>query len=373
MEAIGTMAGGIAHDFNNLLAIIGGNLELINFKNLAGKSFDENLEHIKEASTRAKSLVSQILAFSRMEQNELVPVDLKAFVGESIAFLRTMIPTTVEIMTEATEDPVFIDADTTQLQQVLINLCSNALHAMNEKGLLRITLKEGELTAQEALLTVEPIVSRYAKLSVTDTGKGMDKQTLDRAFDPFFTTKEVGSGTGMGLAVAHGIIEQHGGFVHVNSTPGQGTTFTLYFPIITNVEATDETEAVTDLPTGTERVLFVDDEKYVADVCAAMLEHLGYIVTVATCSVEALDLFKAHPDDFDLVITDQTMPKMSGVDLAKELFKISSKIPIILCSGYSSQVTDEEALAIGIRAFCQKPMEMKQLASVTRDALDTGK
>jgi len=282
-----------------------------------------------------------------------------------------MIPTTVEVMTEAAEGPVFINADTTQLQQVLINLCSNALHAMNEKGLLRISLEEAELTSQEVPLAGETQPGRYAKLSVTDTGKGMDKKVLDRIFDPFFTTKDVGEGTGMGLSVVHGIAEQLGGFIHVDSNPGQGTTITLYFPIINNIEVTEETEAKTDLPTGAESILFVDDEEYVADVCGSMLEHLGYKVTIVTNSVEALDLFKTYPDDFDLVITDQTMPKMSGVELARELFKIRPNIPIILCSGYSAQVTDEEALAIGIRAFCQKPMEMKQLAIVAREALDT--
>ncbi len=371
MEAIGTMAGGIAHDFNNLLAIIGGNLELINFKSLAGEPVDENLGHIKEASTRAKNLVAQILSFSRQEKQKLVPVNLTALVDESLSFLRPMIPTTVEVVTETSDEPVFINADTTQLQQVLINLSTNAIHAMSEKGLLRMSLEEGEIAAQETPFNFEPQVSRYAKLSVADTGKGMDKKTLDRIFDPFFTTKEVGGGTGMGLSVVHGIIEQHGGFIHVDSTPGQGTTFTLCFPVTTNVEAAEETEVKTDLPTGTESILFVDDEQYVADVCSAMLEHLGYQVTVMTSSVEALALFKAHPHNFDLVMTDQTMPKMSGVELAKELLRIRPETPVILCSGYSAIVTEADAKEIGIRAFCAKPMEMQQLGSVVREVLDT--
>lgn len=373
MEAIGTMAGGIAHDFNNVLAIIGGNLDLLQLNQQAGKPIDENLEHIREASDRAKNLVAQILAFSRQEQKELVPVNLTTFVGESLKFLRPMIPTTVGLMTEAPEDPVQINADTTQLQQVLINLCSNALHAMNEKGLLRISLEEEELTAHETLLALDPQPGRYVKLSVADTGKGMDKKTLDRIFDPFFTTKEVGKGTGMGLSVVHGIIEQFGGFIQVDSTPGQGATFTLYFPATSAVEATEETVAETTLPTGTECILFVDDEQHVAEVGGSMLGHLGYTVTTMTNSVEALELFKTHPDDFDLVITDQTMPKMSGVELSKELLKIKPHIPIILCSGYSAQVTGEDALGIGIRAFCMKPVEMKQLASVARETLDTSR
>ncbi len=372
MEAIGTMAGGIAHDFNNILAIIGGNLELLQFKKESGMPFEENLEHIREASSRAKNLVAQILAFSRKEHKDLIPVNLSTFVNESTNFLRPMIPATVEVVTEVPRDHVFINADTTQLQQVFINLCTNAIHAMKEKGLLRISLEEGELTSQEVLLAVEPQASRYAKLSVADTGKGMDKKTLDQIFDPFFTTKEVGSGTGMGLSMVHGIIEQHGGFIHVDSSPGQGTTFTLYFPVTSDVETSEGLDAETNLPTGTESILFVDDEQYVADVSGSMLGHLGYKVTIMTNSVEALDLFKAHPDEFDMVITDQTMPKVSGVELAKEIFRIRPKIPVILCSGYSATVSEEAAMEGGIRAFCMKPMEIKQFATVVRDVLDAG-
>lgn len=371
MEAIGTMAGGIAHDFNNLLAIIGGNLELLRLKQQSGRPFDENLEHITEATTRAINLVAQILAFSRQEQKDLVLVNLSTFVGESLKFLRPMIPSTVEVVTEIPEDHVFINANTTQLQQVLINLCTNALHAMNEKGLLRIGLEEVGLASQEVFLADEPQASRYAKLSVVDSGKGMDKKTLDQIFDPFFTTKEVGGGTGMGLSMVHGIIEQHRGFIHVDSTLGQGTTFTMYFPVTSDVETPERLVVETDLPTGTEYILFVDDEQYVADVCGSMLEHLGYKVTIMTNSVEALNLFKAHSDEFDLVITDQTMPKMSGVELAKEILSIRPKIPVVLCSGYSSKESEEAAKNVGISAFCMKPMEMKQLASVVREVLDS--
>jgi PAS domain S-box-containing protein len=373
MEAIGTLAGGVAHDFNNLLAIISGNLELINFKNLAGKPVDENLEQIKEASVRAKNLVTQILAFSRQEKQDLVSTNLTSLVIDSLKFLRPMIPTTVEVITEAPEGRVSINADTTKLQQILINLCSNAIHAMNEKGVLRISLDAGELTGQETSLTFEPQPGHYAKLSVADTGKGMDKETLDQAFTPFFTTKEVGSGTGMGLSVVHGITEQHGGFIHVVSTPGQGTTFTLYFPVTEEADATQEAHTEADLPTGVENILIIDDEQYVADVCAAMLEHLGYKVSVMTNSVEALAHFKAHPDDFDLIVTDQTMPKMSGVELAKELLAIRAELPVVLCSGYSATVNEETAKEIGIRAFCEKPIEMRKLGSVVREVLDTAK
>jgi nitrogen-specific signal transduction histidine kinase/CheY-like chemotaxis protein len=371
IESIGQLAGGIAHDFNNLLTIIGGNLEILQFKKLSGKPFDKQLEHIRQASVRAKTLVAQILAFSRQEKLQLGPVNLSTLVGESLSFLRSIIPTTVEVITRVPDEVVTINANTTQLQRILINICSNALHAMNEKGVLKISLEEAKLTTEETLLVRGQQASRYAKLSIIDTGKGMDKKILDRIFEPFFTTKGVGDGTGMGLSVVHGIVEQHGGFIDVDSTPDQGTTFILYFPTNTIDKETDKAEVEGILPTGTERVLCVDDEQDVADVCSVMLEHLGYQVTVATDSVEALNLFKANPESFDLIVTDQTMPKISGLELAKELLAIRPEIPVILCSGYSAIVTETDALEVGVRAFCAKPMDMKQLGSVVREVLDT--
>lgn len=374
IESIGQLAGGIAHEFNNLLAVIIGNLELLKLKHQSGAPFDKNLTHVIQASTRAKDLVAQILTFSRQEKPSLVAADLSTIVNDAIRFLRPMIPTTVEVMTVASTDDLPIQADATQLQQVLINICNNAVHAMNEKGLLHINLDEEELTSQKFPQISESQSGRYAKLSITDTGEGMDNQTLKRIFDPFFTTKGVGVGTGMGLSVVHGIVEQHGGIILVDSTPGKGSTFTLYFPITSNDEVAEEVKDEEALPTGTERVLFVDDEPFVADSCGSLLEDpLGYKVTVMTDSIEALDLFKAHSQDFDLVITDQTMPKMSGVELAKELLSIRPELPVILCSGYSAQVSEDVAKEVGISAFCLKPLMMKQLALVVREVLDASK
>ncbi len=371
IESIGQLAGGIAHDFNNLLSVIVGNLELLQFKQQAGDPFDENIARVMQASTRAKDLVAQILTFSRQEKLSLVAVDLSTIVDDSMKFLRPVIPTTVEVLLAVSAAPLPIYADTTQLQQVLINLCNNAVHAMNEKGLLQIDLNEEELTSEEFPRISESQSSRYAKLTITDTGTGMDKKTLSRIFDPFFTTKKVGVGTGMGLSVVHGIVKQHGGHIQVDSTPGQGSTFTLYFPIISADEVTDKPVVEDAPPTGTERILFVDDEPCVADSSSAILEEiLGYKVTTMTDCVKALDLFKTHPYDFDLVITDQTMPKMSGVDLAKELLAIRPDLPIILCSGYSAQVSEKDAKVIGIRAFCMKPLLMDQLAQIIRNVLD---
>ncbi len=370
MEAIGTMAGGIAHDFNNLLAIIGGNLELVQFKIPSGEPVDENLEQIRQASVQAKNLVSQILAFSRQEKQLLVPTNLSALTSEALKLLRPMIPTTVEVVTEAPEHPITINADKTQLHQVLINLCSNAIHAMNEKGLLRIRLQEGDaktLLPTEATKLQE---GQYAKLSVIDDGKGMEKENVERIFEPFFTTKEVGVGTGMGLSVVHGIIEQHGGFIDVDSSPGQGTTINIYFPLVNALEGEEGERTENSLPTGSERILVVDDEEYVANVCGAMLEHLGYNATVMTNSVAALELFRSCPNDFDLVMTDQTMPTLSGLELAKELLQTSPELPIILCSGYNTKVTEATAKENRIRAYLSKPMDISQIAMVVRDVLD---
>ncbi len=370
MEAIGTMAGGIAHDFNNLLAIIGGNIDVIQYKHNAGNYSKESVEHIKKATTQAKNLVMQILAFSRQEEHKLVPVDLSMVVGEVLKLFRSTIPATVEIVTTIDVGTIIIKANTTQLQQIFINLCANAVHAMDEKGLLRINLEELELTTQEIPQFTDHQTGRYAKLSISDTGSGMGPETIDRIFDPFFTTKGVGFGTGMGLSVVHGLVEQHGGFITVDSTPEHGTTFNIYFPTIREVGAKYKTGTTETLPTGTERILFVDDEKCIADTCSELLEYQGYKVTSVTSSIKALEIFKSGPDEFDLIFTDQTIPEMSGVDMAAELLKIRPDIPIILCSGYSAKVSEVDAKGIGIREFCMKPMDMKQLAIVARKVLD---
>ncbi len=228
IESIGQFAGGIAHDFNNLLAVIINNLDLQQFKQQQGAPFDENIARVRQASIRAKDLVAQILTFSRQEKPTLVAANLSDIVSETMKFLRSLIPTTVEVMTVVSAEPLPIHADTTQLQQVLINLCNNAVHAMKSKGLLQINLDVEELTSQEIPRISESKPGRYAKLSVTDTGEGMDKETLNRIFDPFFTTKGVGVGTGMGLSMVHGIVEQHDGFILVDSTPGQGTPYPVF-------------------------------------------------------------------------------------------------------------------------------------------------
>ncbi len=370
MEAIGIMAGGIAHDFNNLLAIIIGNLNLIQHKLKKAAPVDENIEHIQSATSRAIDLVKQILAFSRREKPELAPVDLITHVADTIKLLRSTIPTTVEIMSSFSSLAITINADATQLQQIIINVCANAVHAMGEKGLLKINLKEVAVGVEALSSTASCLPGRYARLTISDTGTGMAKETMDKIFDPFFTTKRVGEGTGMGLSVAHGIVEQHGGFVTVESTLGQGTAFNLYFPVIKGSEGRPETRTMASLPTGGERILLVDDEESIVSTCSELLESLGYKVTSLTSAIDALEIFKKTPNSFDLVFTDQTMPELSGTELSCELLKVRVDIPIIICSGHSAKVSKQEARRLGIREFCTKPMDIEQLATVIRKVLD---
>lgn len=370
MEAVGTMAGGIAHDFNNLLTMITANIDSMLNKRKDGISDEDNLKNIKRATLRATNLVMQILAFSRQEKTDLKPVDLKTVIDESLKLLRSTLPSTVEILPRIGCEHVFVEADTTQLQQILINLCTNAVHAMDEKGLLTIGLGITDLSSQDIPMPAQLQAGKYAKLTVRDTGVGMTQEILDRIFDPFFTTKEVGVGTGMGLSMVHGIVKQHGGSITVESKKNNGTTFCVYLPAIINAVTELEEVKETLLPTGTERILFVDDEECIAETCGELLEYQGYKVTSVTSSTEALEIFKANPEDFDLVFTDQTMPKISGVHLAAELLKIRADIPIILCSGYNSVVSESEAKEIGLRELCIKPMDMEKLAKVARKILD---
>jgi len=372
MEAIGILSGGIAHDFNNLLAIIGSNIDIFQHKQKTGDITEENIGNIKEAVGRAKNLVSQILAFSRQEKHDLSPVNISEAISGSLKLLRSIIPTSVEFLIELEhgDATVFVNADTTQLQQVLINLCTNAVHAMDEKGTLSVKLRKVEPVSQDIPDGLGQQPGGYARISVSDTGCGIEEKDIDRIFDPFFTTKDIGVGTGMGLSAAYGIVDQHGGKMTVDSTPDQGTTFHIYLPIITAHQKEPKVEIEETLPTGTERILFVDDEECLAESCSELLECKGYTVTSFTSSREALELFKINPEDFDLIITDQTMPGLTGVELAEVALKIRPDIPIVLCSGYAAKVSEDVAKGIGIREFCMKPMDIRQLATVTRKVLD---
>ena len=370
MEAIGTLSGGIAHDFNNILGIIVGNTEIAMMDVPDWNPARDNLERVRKACIRARDLVRQILAFSRQSIKELKPVRLGPIIKDSLKLLRSSIPTTIEIRQNISSESDTIKGDPTQINQILLNLCTNAAHAMREKGgLLEVSLEDVEINKESAARYHELAPGRYISLSISDTGGGIDPGIIDRIFDPYFTTKEVGDGTGMGLAVAHGIIKNHGGVISVESELGEGATFHVFLPCI-GVEAEREFETIETLPKGNERILLVDDEKAMVDAVQPMLEHLGYKVTARTSSVEALEAFRNSPDTFDLIITDQTMPDMTGKDLATELIQIMPDIPIILCTGFSEMIDEDIAKEMGIKAFAMKPLVMSELAKTIREVLD---
>jgi PAS domain S-box-containing protein len=368
MEAIGTLAGGIAHDFNNILAAVLGYTEIALNGGDVPSFLKSNLQEVLIAGNRAKDLVKQILAFSRQSEHEMIHVQIKSRVKEVLKLLRASIPTTIEIHHNINSEAVVL-ADPTQIHQVVMNLCTNAEHAMRKTGgILEVSLTEKELPSEftNNHLGVSP--GMYVCLKVRDTGQGMEPYVLDRIFDPFFTTKGPHEGTGMGLAVVHGIVQSHYGVIKVQSQPGKGSTFEVFLPVIES-ELKSHTQSKEIIPTGTERILFIDDEKPLVDMGELMLKRLGYHVSTRTSSIEALELFKAQPERFDVVITDMTMPNMTGEKLTEELLKIRSDIPVILCTGYSQQLTEERAKKMGVREYILKPISINELAKSIRSAL----
>ena len=371
MEAIGTLAGGIAHDFNNILAGIMGYTELALMEISRGQPNKEHLEQVLSCSLRAKKLIEQILSFSRRAEQERKLLQIGPVIKEAMKLLRASLPTTIEIEQELEEGPGTVLADPTQIHQLLMNLCTNAAHAMQERGgVLKVRLERMDLDRESAAEYGELSPGAYNRLSISDTGEGMDRETMDRVFEPFFTTKETGQGTGMGLAVVHGIVKAHGGAITVHSEPGKGSSFQVCLPL-KETEAEEEAAAETKpLPTGTERVLFVDDEETLVDIGRHTLELLGYRVTCRTSSIEALEVFKSRPSEFDLVITDQTMPKMTGVDLAQALLAIRPDIPIIVCTGYSARISAQMAEEVGIKRMLMKPLVSREVAQAMREVLE---
>ncbi len=372
MEAIGTLAGGIAHDFNNILMSILGYTDIA----LASGKIDELQRHyLKQvyiAGERARDLVKQILTFSRHEEQERKPVYLEPLVRESLNLLRSSLPSTITISADIPEDSSIILANATQVQQIMMNLCANSSHAMKEGGgILEISLEQEEAGNPEMPHPPGLAPGKYARLKISDTGKGIDPAIMDRIFDPFFTTKPPEEGTGLGLSVVYGIVRNHGGAIDISSRPGRGTMVTVYLPI--HKEGRPAVEEISEpIPRGSGRVLFVDDEPGLAELGKIMLESLGYTVTSLTGSMEALDHFRANPDGCDLVITDMTMPKMTGAELARRMLEIRADIPIILCTGYSDIISEEKAKKIGIRHFILKPISMKILADLISGVLDNG-
>jgi signal transduction histidine kinase/CheY-like chemotaxis protein len=369
MEAVGTLAGGIAHDFNNILSAVIGFTEMAMEDAPPDTAITHNMEQVLQAGLRAKHLVQQILAFSRQSEHEMKPVQLDRIIKEACALLRASLPTTIDIRTDLRTD-AFIMGDPTQMHQVLMNLGTNAGHAMRgHGGQLVIILREATLEEVREKGLPGMDAEAYLQLVVKDTGQGIHPTIMDRIFDPFFTTKEHTEGTGMGLSVAHGIIKSHGGLIDVESQSGQGTTFHIYLPKILR-HTKDHHRSALPLPSGSERVLFVDDETMLVDMSRQVLNRLGYQVTACTSSVEALQHFQNDPAAFDLVITDMTMPHLTGKELATALLKIKPTLPIILCTGFSETITEETATRIGIKAFILKPIVMSDLAETMRKVLD---
>ena len=373
MEAIGTLAGGIAHDFNNILGGIIGYAELAKMKAPEGSNVIAYLDKMIKSGDRAADLIKQILTLSRRHKQEQRPVQVEHIVKEALSLLRATLPTTIEIRTDLAKDAGIVNADPTQIHQVIMNLTTNAGHAMREDGgVLEVTLANIELDDPSASKNLDLVAGSYLRLAVSDTGHGMTSEIVERIFDPYFTTKDTGEGTGLGLSVAHGIVKTYGGTITAYSEPGEGTTFHVYLPLILEEER-EVKESEEPLPTGSERILFIDDEEVLLEIGSQILEQLGYEVVPEKSSVRALELFRAEPDRFDLVITDMTMPHMTGDKLARKLMKIRPHIPIILCTGHSVLVSEKKAEEIGIKAFVMKPLVMRNFAETVRNVLDAGR
>jgi CheY-like chemotaxis protein/two-component sensor histidine kinase len=330
------------------------------------------LQQSLRASNRAKDLVQQILAFSRQGRQERRPLDIGPIVREGLRLLRASLPATIEIKQEIDRDLEAIEADPTQIHQVLMNLCTNAAHAMEENGgTLGVSLRRATAGGEEGGGSPDIEPGRYLRLRVSDTGEGMDPEVLKRIYDPYFTTKGPGKGTGLGLAVVHGIVQSHRGKIGVVSEPGKGTTFDIYFPQADAAAGLPGNEKTEPLPLGgQERILLVDDESAILEIGQKILDHLGYEIVTRTNGVEALELFRRNPERFDLVITDMTMPNMTGDRLSRELLKIRPELPIILCTGFSESISEEKARSLGVREFVMKPLVMKDLAKAIRRSLD---
>ena len=372
MESIGTLAGGIAHDFNNILAGIRGYVELMLEDADSSSELQEDLTEMLKACERGKDLILQILTFSRQEKPKREPMVLHPILKESLKLLRATIPSNIEFREDIDEHCPAMVGDLTQLHQIMLNLGTNAYQAMMERGgVLSVSLKSVEVGEKYNILPPNLTPGTYLRLSVGDTGIGMDEDTCSRIFDPFFTTKELGQGTGMGLSVVHGIVSNHDGAITVDSKPGEGSVFHLYFPVL-GPSAEPLAVGEKGAPTGKEHLLLVDDDTLLLKVQARILGRQGYIVSPYSKSVDALAAFGDQPAKYDLVLTDQAMPQMTGLQLAGEIRKIRPNFPIILTTGFNDLMNREQAEIMGINAFLMKPLSKETLSKVVRDVLDHG-
>jgi PAS domain S-box-containing protein len=370
MKSIGTLAGGIAHDFNNILQPILGYCDFLRSELPADNPQRGYAEGIFKASLRAKELVGQILTFSRQSEQKMIPVQMQQALEETVKLARSTIPSNIDIREDIQIDPIYVMADPTQMHQIVMNLIINAYHAVAQTGGgISIHLAGEQLdTADLKGISLEP--GEYAILTVSDTGSGIDPAIMDKIFEPYFTTKSRGENSGLGLAVVYGIVKGHGGDIKVRSEVGTGTTIRIYLPLAGRPSEETPSDVKETYPTGNERILFVDDEEMVTDVGQIMLERLGYRVTTCLGSSAALDAFRKNPDGFDLVITDMTMPEMTGDRLAGELLAIRPGIPVIICTGYSERINYDEAATLGIKELLMKPISISDLSQKVRKALD---
>jgi len=369
MESIGTLAGGIAHDFNNILYSIIGYTELALDDTEKETQLHGNLQELLIAAHRAGDLVKQILTFSRQADQKLKPLKIQLVVREALKLIRSSLPTTIEINQNISNTCGLIMADATQIHQVAMNLLTNAYHAMEDQGgKLDVTLKELDLDVDD-LKDPAMLAGPYVCLTVEDTGAGIDEYLMDRIFEPYFSTKGKDKGTGLGLAMVHGIVKSFGGNIRVYSEPGKGTAFHVYLPTIQTQAETKEIRIKSPVKGGKERILIVDDEEQIVRMSQQILERLGYHVTVRTSSIETLEAFRAAPDRFDLVITDMTMPNMTGVQLTQKLIEIRSDIPVIICTGFSEKISEHKASTMGIRGYVMKPVIRSELAKKIREVL----
>lgn len=372
MEAIGTLAGGIAHDFNNILSGILGYAQLteLNLNNpMKAKGY---MSQIVKGAQRAAGLTQQILTFSRQTEYEKHPLNIYLVIKEALKLLRSSIPTTIEI-NENIVSKSKVMADPTQIHQVVMNLCTNAYHAIGETGgLIAVELKEIEISGTSDFFDQKMNPGRYIELEITDTGAGMNKETMLKAFDPYFTTKEVGKGTGFGLALVHAIVEEHDGYIKVKSSVGQGSSFYVYLPLVENDAAQGKDKKnETSFNGGTEKLMVVDDEEDICQIVKTFLSDCGYTVSIFENGATAFDIFEKDPDQFDMIITDMAMPQMTGLELSKKVLKIRKNLPIIMCTGYSEAVSESKAIKMGIQRYVQKPVDNRKLAVLIREILDT--
>ncbi|MFT5699228.1 MAG: two-component system cell cycle sensor histidine kinase/response regulator CckA [Desulforhopalus sp.] len=373
LESIGTLAGGIAHEFNNMLAIIMGNNELIMDELPQGSFAKESTEEIRIAGRRAREVVKQLLTFSRQDNAVKKVMDFNFVVQESMKLICSSTPANIKIEQNISPDTYSVVGNATQISQILINLCNNAVDALPEKGgRISIELLNETIDKNQTKPQVKLPPGQYAKLMVSDNGIGMDGEILGRVFEPYFTTKDIGEGTGIGMAVVHGIVERHGGAIIVDSKPGQGTAFTIFLPAH-EVLLEQKTDAQDILPVGDEHILYVDDEPSIAILGRRLLESLGYTTESTTKPEKALDMVRSDPNRFDLLITDMAMPNMTGDQLVIETLKIRQDMPTIICTGYSAKLSEEEATQIGVRSYLMKPINRSELAKIVRKVLDGAK